>query len=344
MIRKMGIPLRIGLVGCGGIAQVIHIPILKKHPDVNLQALCDIDSSKAAIVADKFKVPHSYEDIEDMLRNEELDIVFILTPNNLHLPMSLLALEYGAHLFIEKPTARNHSEVERIRKKAKESKRAVMIGMQNRFHTDVQALRKFLQNNELGKLFFIKAGWLQAIYHSIKQPWIFQKNVSGGGVVMDLGIQMIDLIWWLLEKPKPKSIKALTYQINSQIKVEDFCMICLNFGDAISVSLEICWDFPIPEDRFFLEIVGEKGIGSLNPLKMQKLMHGQIMNITPEIKGTRFSNFQLGYQNEIYHFIDYLTGRVDQLESTIEDSIKVFRIIDGIYQSLSTGREVQFKS
>jgi predicted dehydrogenase len=344
MSRKIGIPLRVGVAGCGSIAQVIHIPILKRHSDVNLQALCDLDVSKAAILADKFAIPHIYEDIDDMLNSEELDVVFILTPNSLHLPMSLLALEYGVHLFIEKPAARNQSEVERIRKRAKQARKTVMVGMQNRFRSDVQALQKFVQAKELGKLFFIKCGWLHAIHQSIKQPWLFQKNVSGGGVVMDLGVQMIDLIWWLLARPQPKSVKAFAYHINPKIIVEDFCVICINFAGDISFSLEICWDFPITQDHFYLEIVGEKGIGNLNPLKLQKIMHGQIMNITPEPKGSQISNYKLGYQNEINHFIDYLTGRVDHLESPVEDSAQIIRIIDAIYQSISTNREVIFKS
>jgi predicted dehydrogenase len=343
MSRKMGIPLRVGVVGCGGIAQVIHIPILKKHPDVNLQALCDLDSSKVAILADKFNIPRVYEDIDDMLSKEDLDVIFILTPNSLHLPMSLLALEHGVHLFIEKPAARNQQEVERIIKKAKQARRTVMIGMQNRFRTDVQALHKFTQANELGKLFFIKAGWLHAIHQSIKQPWLFQKNVSGGGVVMDLGVQMIDLVWWLLDRPQLKSVKAFAYHINPNFSVEDFCVVCINFVNAITVSLEVCWDFPITEDHYYLEMVGEKGIGNLNPLKLQKIMHGQIMNITPEIRETKIANFKLGYQNEVHHFIDYLAGRVDRLESSIEDSVQIFRIVDGIYQSITTNREIIFK-
>jgi predicted dehydrogenase len=344
MSRKMGIPLRVGVAGCGSIAQVIHIPILKKHPDVNLQALCDLDESKAAILADKFAIPHIYEDIDDMLNSEDLDVIFILTPNSLHLPMSLLALEYGVHLFIEKPVARNQPEVERIRKRAKKARKTVMVGMQNRFRSDVQALHKFIQANELGKLFFIKSGWLHAVHQSIKQPWLFQKNVSGGGVVMDLGVQMIDLIWWLLARPQPKSVKAFAYHINPGIVVEDFCVICINFAGDISISLEICWGFPITEDHFYLEIVGEKGIGNLNPLRLQKIMHGQIMNITPELRESKITNYKLGYQNEVNHFIDYLTGRVDRLESSLEDSIQIIRITDAIYQSITTNREVIFKS
>ena len=338
-----GIPLNVGVVGCGGIAQVIHLPILKKHPDIEVTAICEIDQKKAAILADKFEVPEIYEDITEMLSKETLDAVFILTPNNLHLPMSLFALEKGLHVFIEKPAGKNADEALRIKRKAETVGKVAMIGMQNRFRKDVRALRQFVEAKELGELFFVKAAWLQAQNQSVKPAWQFQKNVSGGGVVMDLGLQMIDMVWWLLGKPQPKLIKAFAYQVNQNIPVEDFCVICITFENNLAFSLQISWDFPILEDQFSLELVAQHGLGSLNPLKLQKIMHGQMMNITPEMKESKYANFKLGYQNEVNHFIDYLTGRVDALESPIEDTLLISKIIDCIYQSIEINREVEFK-
>jgi len=335
--------LNAAVVGCGGIAQVIHLPLLTKHPDLQVRAICDVDNSKAAIIADKFQIPRVYVDIADLLTHEDIDVVFILTPNNLHLPMSLISLEHGAHLFIEKPAARNGEEVLRIKKKAEEVGKEVMVGMQNRFRNDVIALRRFIEGEELGNLFFVKGAWLHAQHQSVKQAWLFQKNVSGGGVVMDLGVQMLDLAWWLLGKPVPKVVKSFAYKINPNLSVEDFCVSCITFENNLSFSLEISWDFPIPEDHFSLEIIGEKGIGTLNPVKLQKMMHGQMMNITPEIRESKISSFKLGYQNEVSHFIDYLTGRVDHLESTIDDALLVYKMVDGIYQSMEVKHEVQIK-
>jgi predicted dehydrogenase len=125
--------------------------------------------------------------------------------------------------------------------------------------------------------------------------------------------------------------------------VEDFCVTCITFDNNLAFSLEISWDFPIPHDHFSLEIVGQKGIGTLNPVKLQKIMHGQMMNITPEIKDSKISNFKMGYQNEINHFVDFLTGREDHLESTIDDTLLVYKMIDGIYESIRENQEVQIK-
>jgi predicted dehydrogenase len=340
--ESSGIPLKVGVVGCGGIAQVIHLPLLSKHPDVELTALCEVDSQKAAILADKFDIPEIFEDVTEMLNRETLDAVFILTPNNLHLPMSLFALEKGLHVFLEKPAGRNSEETLRIKEKAESIDKIVMIGMQNRFRKDVRALRHFIQAKELEELFFVKAAWLQAQNQAVKPAWQFQKNVAGGGVVMDLGLQMIDLVWWLLGKPQPERVKAFAYQVNPNIPVEDFCVICITFENNLAFSLQISWDFPILQDQFSLELVAQHGIGSLNPLKLQKFMHGQMMNITPEMRESKYTNFKLGYQNEVNHFIDYLTGRAEILESPLEDSITISRLIDCIYQSIETKKEIEF--
>ncbi len=337
---RSGLPIKAGVVGCGGIAQVIHLPFLKKHPDIELVALCDTDPSKAAILADKFDVPHIHEDIDEMLLREKLDVVFILTPNNLHMPMAVLALEAGKHVFIEKPAARNSEEVSRIAKQAAKSEKLAMVGMQNRFRTDVQAIRKFVLAEELGSLFFIKAGWLQAFHQSIKQPWLVNEPVSGGGVVMDLGVQMIDLIWWLTGKPVALSTKAFAYHINERLAVEDFCVACITFDNNLSLSLELSWNFPLGDDHIYLELAGREGTATLHPLRIQKIMHGQMMNISPEIRESKIVNFRMGYQREIDHFINYLTGRTDHLESTIDDSLQIMRIVDGIYRSISEKREV----
>ncbi len=336
-----GLPLPVGIVGCGGIAQIIHLPTLHDHPDVTIRALCDTDTTKAAVLADKYNIPRIYGDIAEMLKKEELELVFILTPNNLHLPMSLIALDHGVHLFIEKPAALSSGEAERIRHKAAEVGKTVMVGMQNRFRPDILWMKKFLMDRELGKVFFVKAGWLQATQHSIKQPWLLNRRVSGGGVVMDLGLQLIDMVWWLLDKPKAISVKAFSYQVKPDLPVEDFCVNCISFEGNISITLEVSWDYPFPKDHFYLEVTGEHGTGSLNPLKIQKIWHGQFLNITPDLPGSKIAYFRKGYQNEIHHYIDYLTGRISTLESSIEDAVEVLKIVESIYQSIEQSSEIK---
>jgi predicted dehydrogenase len=213
-------------------------------------------------------------------------------------------------------------------------------------HPDVklQALHKFIQAEELGQLFFIKAGWLQAYHKSIRQPWLLNTPVSGGGVVPDLGVQMIDLIWSLPGKPAAGSVKSFTCQINPGLSLEDFCSVCVNFADNLMLSLEISWNFPIARDRFYLEITGQEGVVTLDPWRLQKIMHGQVINLIPEIRESKISSFKMAYQIEVYHSLDYFAGRTGQPESGIEHALEIPRIVDAIYESIKNQREIHLQA
>lgn len=332
--------IRAGIIGCGGIAQVIHLPILHKHPEVEIRAVCDIDIPKATVLAEKFEIGAVYGDIAEMLKQEELDVVFILSPTNLHLPMSLMALDYDVHLFIEKPAAPTAREAARIQKKAETKNKSVMVGMQNRFRSDVMALKKFLVGGDLGNVFFLKGRWLQAKHQANKQPWILQKKISGGGVVLDLGIQLLDLVWWLLDRPNPIGVKAFSYWVDKEMQVEDFCVSCISFLQNTAYSMEVSWDFPVDKDIFSLEIVGDTGTAAINPLKLQKMWHGQLVNITPNVKEDRTRIFKNSYENEINHFINYILGREEKLESPIQEAVRVLTMIDALYKSIAIKKEV----
>jgi len=332
--------LKIGIVGAGVMAQIIHLPILKKMDAVDVVAICDVDYPKANMVASKFEIPRIFNDIERMLIYTPIDVLFILTPNNLHLPIALMALEKEIHLFIEKPAGRNQQEVKRIMKKAAEKNCQVMIGMQNRFRSDVQAIKAFLEQEEIGDIFFGKISWLQTFAENIKQTWFFKKNVAGGGVLLDLGIQLIDLVWWVTGKPKIHSVNATQFNIDDNFKVEDFLVAFLKFENNFSVVGEFSWNFPISKDKFDLEIFGRKGTCTLNPLRIQKLWNNQILNITPENRENPKNLFKQAYQKEIQHYFDFLKGRVTTLESSIEDAYQLMKVVDAIYKSMELNQEV----
>lgn len=344
MPEKPVSPLKVGVVGCGGVAQIIHLPILKKMADVDIVAVSDIDIRKATIIANRFKVPNIFDDIEEMFRRCELDAAFILTPNNMHLPMSLIALKRGAHLFIEKPAARSASEAQQIAAAARKHRRHVMVGMHTRFRRDMWAMKTVIDRKVLGDIFFLKSEWLQAKFQAIKQPWLLSKSIAGGGVLLDLGIQMIDTSWWLANKPQIESVKAHTQQINTGLEVEDFLSCYLKFSGNIKMDFLMSWNFPIASDRFHGEIYGSNGSINLNPYRVERIWQGKAIDATPEEFQRKRSNiFKLAYQDEIRHFIDFLLGKTPELASSIDEAAEVLSITDAVYESLRTNREIQMR-
>jgi len=335
-------PVKVGVVGCGVAAQIIHLPILCRLKTVEVVALCDVDIRKASIIANRFSISNIYDDIEDMFAKHRLDAVFILTPNNMHLPMSFIALRNGAHLFIEKPAGRTQKEAQRIAAAAQKYEKHVMVGMHTRFRHDMRIIKNYMDNHTIGELFFIKAEWLQGKFQAIKQPWLSNKKLSGGGVVLDLGIQIVDTTWWMSNRPQLESVKVHTHQINDSLQVEDFCSFYLKFTNGLKVICHISWNFPIETDRFHAEVFGLNGSLTLNPLKIKKFSQGRTVDVTPRVyEGLQQQDiFKMAYEGEIRHFIDFLLGRKDKLESDIFEAIKVLEITDAIYESIKTGREV----
>src|SRR5213592_2412165 len=137
------------------MAQISHIPALKRTEGLELVALCDRDAEKAGRVAQKFQIARSHTRIEDLL-DDDIDAVDICTPNFLHAPMATAALEAGKHVLCERPLARSGDEAQQMLKAARKSDRVLMCAVQHSFRADAQLLRKFIDKGDLGEVFFAK--------------------------------------------------------------------------------------------------------------------------------------------------------------------------------------------
>lgn len=341
MSHQNGKTAKVGVVGCGGIAQIIHIPILVNLEDAEVVAICDPDPRKTAFLSERFGLTAIFTDIEEMFRKVEIDAVLILTPNNMHLPMSLIALRNGAHVFVERPCTRTYKEARQLADAAKKFDRQVMVGMHSRFRSDIRTIKGFIDNQALGEIFFMRGEWLQSEFQGGKQPWLLKKNVSGGGVILDLLIQMLDTSWWLAGKPDLLAVKAFSRQIDKRISVEDFCSAYFRFTEDLHMSFTVSWNFPIPNDRFSAEIFGTSGTASVNPLSIEKAYRGKTLDVTPHLYEHRRRNlFKRAYVDEITHFINLVQGKENAPQSSLEDALKIMKMIDMVYESIKSGREM----
>src|SRR5437764_1057025 len=156
--------VKLALIGCGNVGQVVHLPILKKMPDVEVAAVVDPDERKAKAVALRYGIPQTFKTIEAMLQSpigSEIQAVDICTSTDQHKNAAIAALEAGKDALVEKPIARTLKEAREIAEAAKKYGRKLMVGMNNRFRPDTLILKSFIENGELGKIFYIKSGWLK---------------------------------------------------------------------------------------------------------------------------------------------------------------------------------------
>jgi predicted dehydrogenase len=329
---------RIALVGVGAAAQVNHIPALKKVAGLELVALCDRDSEKAQRVAQKFGVPHSVGRIEDLFDMEDLDAIDICTPNYLHAPMAVAALEAGKHVFCERPLARSSDEAAAMTKAAKKADRVLACAVQHRFRPDAQLLRRFVEKGDLGEIFMAKAGWLRLKTQWDSDEWRRQKRESGGGVVLDLGFQMLDLSLWVLGQPKVVSVTAAVHR-NKKGEVEDSATAFFRLESGASLTLELTWGLLMEKDFAYLNLFGSGGAALLNPFRVHKGMHGTLVNVTPTFETSR-NQYRQSMEAQAQDFVDTLrSGRKPM--GSVDEVLGVMELLDAVYRSAEQGKEVK---
>lgn len=327
----------IGIAGLGSIAQTIHLPILSRFTDVEIVAVCDIDRAKAQFVADKFKVRRYYNNFEKMLAIEqELDGIIICTPTALHKEMSIVALEEKNNILVEKPLARTLKETEEIAAAAKKYHQSLMVGMNNRFRPDSMILKSFIEDEALGKIFYAKAGWFKKL--SSESAWLTKKTQSGGGVVLDLGIVMFDLAFWMMGYPEVKEVTATNYSHHTK-DVEDSSIVFLKMRNGSTLTIEASWSFESTSDFFYCDCFGTEGSGSLNPFRIIKRMHDNLVNVAPVSMETPQSLYRKSYENELKHWIGSLRG-LHHVISTGDEAVHRMKVVDLIYKSAKRSKAV----
>jgi len=334
--------LKAAIVGVGGHAQVAHLPVLQKMEEVEVVAVCDADKAKVSRITEKFKIPNGYSLIDNMLKKEQLDIIHICTPNYYHFPMSYLALDSGVNVLVEKPIALSSSDAAKLDKLAKEKKLTLMVGMDNRFRKDVGTLRNFISNDELGEIFYIKAGWIKKWERPDIQSWHGEKKASGGGAFMDLGIQLLDLAMYLTGMPKIRNVRLYDYSHNPDLEVEDGALAVIETVKGLTITIEVSWRMPLERDMIYTNIYGKNGAAILNPLRINKEMHGNLVNVTPLSPEGTSPQFKRYFENEIRHFVNVVLGKEKNM-STAGEAVKIMNIVDALYESARTKKGVVLK-
>jgi len=331
--------LRLGIVGLGWVSQVFHLPILSKMEDAEIVAVCDRDKSRAKMIAERFGFTRYYSDYQQMLAKEDLAAIDVCTTTDAHLPITLAALAAGKDVFVEKPIARRYDEAVQMAEAAKQAKRKLMVGMNNRFRPDTMILKSFVEKGELGKIFYAKAGWLRKL--STTNPWITQKDKSGGGVFLDLGIVMLDLVLWMLGFPPVERVTAKMYMQKTK-SVEDSSIAFIEMKYGASITLEVSWSFQALEDYFYCDFFGSDGSAKINPLRIHKQLHGNLVNVTPAKIESPANLYKKSYENELKHFVGAARG-LHQIISTGEEAVQRMKAVEAIYQSAQKGKEIVLK-
>ena len=188
--------LKVAVIGAGKIAERLHLPGYKETANAEVIAICDIKKEKAERLAKMFNIPAVYTDYEKMIKESGADAISVCTPNYLHEPMAVFAANNKKHVLVEKPMSITIPAMKAMIAAAKKNRVLLMVEQSQRFDPAHQALKEILDSGALGNFVSVrgKIGHAGPENWSDDSPWFFDKKLSGGGVSVDVGIHILDLI------------------------------------------------------------------------------------------------------------------------------------------------------
>jgi UDP-N-acetylglucosamine 3-dehydrogenase len=339
--------LRVGVIGCGSIAQHRHLPEYKSNKTVELIAVCDINEERAKTVAERYDVK-AYTNYEELLSSGSVDAVSVCTPNYLHAPISIAALNAGIHVLCEKPMATSKEEAEAMIAASKESGKKLMIGHNQRFVPSHQKARQLIQSGEIGKIYSFRTafghGGPEGWSVEGKEGWFFQKEKAFVGAMGDLGIHKADLIRYVLGEEITEVGSFVETSAKDFADVDDNAVCVLKTESGIIGTLAASWAYVSKEDNSTI-IYGEKAILRLEDDPTNSLVvqyaNGEVVNYQ---LGKIQSNDEGGQKTS--HVIDRFVDSVvhdQEVPVTGEEGMKSLEVILAALESNETKQIVRVR-
>lgn len=357
--------MKIGIIGCGGIANGKHMPSLSQIEGVKLVAFCDLIEERAKSAAEKYGAQGAQvcTDYNELLKNPEVQVVHVLTPNINHSEISCAAMRAGKDVMCEKPMAINSAEAKKMIDCRNETGRKLSIGYQNRFRPECLYLKRCCENGELGEIYYARA---QAVRRRAVPTWgvFLDAEKQGGGPLIDIGTHALDLTLWCMDNYEPEMVVGTVYRKlgdreNSaniwgswdpkKYTVEDSAFGFVRMKNGATVYLESSWALNtllVDEAKTILcgteggaDMLGGKDAPlRLNGEKYSKTYETYPGLATGEVAYYKGTSSDPGVA-EAQSWIDYLRGE-GELVTKPEQAYVVTRILEAIYESGRTGKPV----
>jgi len=355
--------IRVGIIGCGGIANGKHMPSLAKVADAEMVAFCDINIERAEEAKTKFGGENAkvYEDYRELLKDGSIDVIHVCTPNDSHADITIAALEAGKHVMCEKPMAKTAADARRMLEAAKRTGKKLSIGYQNRYRADSRYLHDACKNDELGEIYYAKA---HAIRRRAVPTWgvFLDEEKQGGGPLIDIGTHALDLTLWMMNNYKPKAVLGRTYRkladtenaANAfgpwnpkEFTVEDSAFAMITMENGATIVLESSWALNSLEvDEAKVTLCGTKaGADMKDGLRFNGEHNSRLYVNKVELSGGGVAFYSGASEDpaelEAAIWIDAVKND-KELFVKPEEALVVSEILEAIYESSKTGKAVYF--
>ena len=349
--------LKYGIVGLGTIGTVHAEAIRKSVPEAEIAAMCDVLPDRLEQKAAAFGVRGRYADYREMVKKEELDTVYVCVPNHLHHPVTMAAFAAGKNVFCEKPMAMSAAQAREMAKAAKDAGKAFLLGMVTRLRANPRTVKSYVERGFLGRIYHAHVVLRRHRGIPGMGGWFTTKAKSGGGALIDVGVHYLDQSLWLSNRWNPEKVSASTYAMfgprmrdyryvsmwagppdySGVFDVDDYATAFVRFGDHTTMSVEISWAANVrPENH--IELLGDKAGGRVSDsgaVTFITEVEGNLADVTPQYD-TEVDVF--GEQARI--FARVVRGEVKP-PATAEQGIAVMSLIDAVYRSSESGKEVE---
>lgn len=285
--------MKIGFVGAGNIARA-HMETFARLQEesseegmVELAGLADIDPAAAAACAEKFGIGRVYRSAEELIAGNDIEALVIAVPNRWHAPFAVAALEAGKHVLLEKPMGVGLAAARQIYETQQRTGHTLMIAHQFRWCWWAKAMEERCRAGSLGEIYHARTGWMRRKGIPAWGTWFTQKEISGGGPLIDLGVHMLDVALHLMGNPRPVRVSGLTTakfgpkqkgigrwgtpDFDGTFDVEDFATALVRLEGGRTLSLDVSWAAHVDRPKEYVELLGEEAGLSYDGDKLKML-------------------------------------------------------------------------
>lgn len=350
--------LRVGIIGLG-FGGESALKGFHKLPQVEVVALAGLEEERLAELGSIYGVPHLYRSYEELLAREDLDAISIAVPNILHAPIALKALQQGQHVLCEKPLASTLTEAEAMVQAARQANRVLQVVFNHRQRTDVQTLKRLIDEGQLGTIYYAKASWMRRRGIPGSGSWFASKHMAGGGPLIDLGVHVLDMALYLLGEPAAVTVSASTYnELGSRgtgfnmhetksgaghaFEVEDLATAFIRLSNGATLLLEASWaTHSSAQDDYGIVLYGTTGGAAIhahnynteNALTIYTDLAGLTAEIRPQVHGGG------GHDAIMRQFVERIESGQWEGDNGSE-GLRRSRIIEACYASAARRQEV----
>ncbi|MFC5405434.1 Gfo/Idh/MocA family protein [Cohnella soli] len=353
--------VNVGMIGCGGIAIGKHLPSLAKIPEAQVVAFFDVAADRAHDAKNRFGTHDArvYHDVYELLRDPDVHVVHVCTPNDTHAEISIAALEHGKHVLCEKPMARTSHDARRMLETSERTGKKLSIAYQNRFRADSRWLYEACRAGELGEVYLAKA---HAVRRRAVPTWgvFLDKEKQGGGPLIDIGTHALDLALWMMDNYEPRTVLGTTYRKLAEqgsganlwgpwdpakFTVEDSAFAMITMKNGATVWLESSWALnTLDVDEAKVSLSGTKaGADMRKGLRVNGEQHGRLYTQEIQMAGDFGGNPMPddAAEQEARAWINAILH--DQAPVvTAKQALVVQEILEAVYESAGKGQAISF--